>query len=1088
MPLQLNIITSNHLETLADALADVLLTPPEGISSDPLQPETIVVQSKGMQDWIRMALAQRNGVCANTCFPFPNTFIEQLYGSIVGPLPGHSCFDPTILAFRIMQILPELTSHAEFKTLRKYLLNDPSGVKTYRISRKVADLFDQYLVFRPDYIANWDTGSPHMPNRSDEWQAILWKQLVDAADSPHRAEMQRRLISLLSDEQLTSMALPSRVSMFGVSHLPPFHLNVLAALANRIPVYLFLLNPCRHYWSDIMSERQISRVRSAHRSLPDEQDQILHLEQGNRLLASWGFQGKQFFDLIYLLEGQVHEIFIDEAGDTLLRHIQNDILNLKDSPADITALDVQNDGTLQIHICHSPMREVEVLYDQLLFMLDSDPELEPRDILVMTPDIATYAPLIQAVFSTPTDERNAIAYSVADQNIPAESQLVEGFLQLLDLHRSRFEVTKIMHLLEFTAIRQRFQIAQSDIGRIEQWIDAANIRWGWDGHDKGRYGLPRFESNTWRQGIDRLIMGYAVKNDGGSLIKGISPYNGLDVSDGQLLGNVIQFAETVHQAVERIGKPATLTQWHEIVCELIDTFITADETSSRDLLVLKEAVDELEQISTWAPSDKAFAFEVVHEVIAHTLGRPSYGTGFLAGAVTFCAMLPMRSIPAKVICVLGMGHDQFPQESREPTFNLITAHLRAGDRSKRDDDKYLFLESLISSRKIFYISYVGRDIQDNSVIPPSVVVDELIEYAQEGFGIKREHIVVEHPLQAFSKSYFDNRHPRLFSYSQDNLEASKHIGRPADVTPFFSCRLPAVEAIPDACNLRQLTSFFSHPCRYLLKQRLGIYLDEAEQALDDRERFNLDALDRYLVSQKLLESSMHRQDVDQTYQILKAAGELPHGAAGKSNHRQLQRDIDAFIQVLNAHTPREEPTTESIRIEIGESTIEAVLSGLFPDVRIIYRMAKTRPCDRLSAFIDHLAMLSAASREAHLPQKSLLICNDALWEFGPFQDAEAVLADYLTLFGQGMRYPLNFFANASYAYADSLLIRRLSPQESLAAAARKYQSGHFVTASEAQDPYIRLCFRGIEPLNGSFEDAAIRIYQPMLSVESKQSP
>lgn len=1035
-----------------------------------------------------MALAQRNGVCANTCFPFPNAFIEQLYGSVVGPLPGQRYFDPTILAFRIMQILPELTSHPAFTSIRRYLLDDPNGVKTYRISRKIADLFDQYLVFRPDYIADWETGSPSMPNKSNAWQAILWKALVDAADSPHRAEMQRRLTSILSDEQMNAIAIPSRVSMFGVSHLPPFHLNVLAAMANRIPVYLFLLNPCRHYWSDIMSERQMSRVRSAHRSQSDEEDRALHLEQGNRLLASWGYQGKQFFDLIYQLEGQVHEIFIDEAGDTILNRIQNDILNLDDHPVNATALDMRHDDSLQIHICQSPMREVEVLYDQLLFMLDNDPELEPRDILVMTPDIATYAPLIQAVFSTPTDEQSAIPYSVADQNIPAESQLVEGFLQLLDLHRSRFEVTKIMHLLEFTAIRECFQIAQSDIGPIEQWIDAANIRWGWDGPDKGRYGLPRFESNTWRQGINRLVMGYAVKGDEYRLINGISPYNGLDISDGHALGNFIHFAETVHQAVERIAKPTTLQQWHEIVCDLIDTFIDADETSGRDQLVLKEAVDELAQISAWAPSDKAFPFEVVREVITHTLGHTSHGTGFLAGTVTFCAMLPMRSIPAKVICLLGMGHDQFPQESREPTFNLITADPRAGDRSKRDDDKYLFLESLISSRNIFYMSYVGRDIQDNSVIPPSVVVDELIEYAQEGFGVKREHIVVEHPLQAFSRSYFDQRQPRLFSYSQENLEASKHIDRQGDVKPFFRHRLPALKEGPDACDLRHLTSFFSHPCRYLLKQRLGIYLEEGVQALDDREKFNFDALDRYLVSQKLLEFSMQRHDVEQTYQILKAGGELPLGAAGKSGHRQLQRDIDAFLQVLNSHTPIEEPMTESIRIEIGESTIKAGLSGLYPDVRIIYRMAKARPCDRLSAFIDHLVMLSAASDKAHLPRKSLLICTDAIWEFGPFQNAESVLADYLTLFSQGMRYPLNFFPNTSYAYADSLLVRRLSPPESLAAAARKYRGGHFVPAAEAEDPYIRLCFRGLEPLNGSFEKTAIRIYRPMLSVESKQNP
>ncbi len=1088
MTSQLHVITSNHLESLADALSEVVLAPPVDPTIDPLKPEMIVVQSKGMRDWIRMALAQRNGVCANTCFPFPNTFIEQLYASTVGPLPDQRYFDPAILTFRIMQMLSDLVSRGAFDSIRRYLQDDPHGVNTYRISRKIADLYDQYLVFRPDYIIEWEKALPRASEKAHAWQAILWKRLAEAVDSPHRARIQQMLTTLLSEKAAKKYELPDRVSVFGISHLPPFHLSVLAALANRIPVYLFLLNPCRHYWFDIMSEQQIMRARSAHGALSDDEGRVLHLEQGNRLLASWGHQGKQFFDLIHQMEGQLHEIVVDEPRHTLLACIQDDILNLNDGPSHATSPDVQNDASLQIHICHSPMREVEILRDQLFFMFDSDPDLEPRDILVMTPDIATYAPLIQAVFSAPIDGQAAIPYSVADRNIPSESQLVKGFLQLLDLHRSRYEVTKIVHLLEFPAIRRRYEISESDIGRIEQWVNGVNIRWGWDGRDRAKHGLPRFETNTWRQGLDRLILGYAMRDDGNSLVEGILPFTGLDISDGRLLGNFIDFAESIHQAVERIGKPAAMDRWHGIVRGLIDTFIAADESSGRDLKVLQEAVDELEQVAGWVTSDAEFSFEVVREVITRALGRTAYGTGFLAGSVTFCAMLPMRSIPAKVICLMGMGHDQFPQESKEPTFNLIAAHPRAGDRSKRDDDKYLFLESLISSRKVFYISYVGRDIQDNSAIPPSVVVDELIEYAQEMYGIAYEQLVVEHPLQAFSRSYFDQRHSRLFSYSRENFEAGSLVGGKGAIEPFFSRPLPAATAIEHECDLRQLTAFFSHPCRYLAEQRLGIYLHETVQALDDRETFILDALDRYRVSQKLFESAMHRVDGEQAYELLQAGGELPHGAAGKASHHRLQREVDAFMQVINAYSPDTESATASFETRIGDDTIKVDLAGIYPEVRLVYRMAKVRPRDVLCTFIDHLAMVSVDAHETRLPRKSLLICTDAIWEFGPIPDAERVLADYVTLFKQGLQYPLHFFSNASYAYAESLLVRKLSPQRSLAAAAKKFQGGYFAPAAEQQDPYICLCFRGIEALNTTFEQTAIRIYQPMFAMGSRRSP
>jgi exodeoxyribonuclease V gamma subunit len=875
--------------------------------------------------------------------------------------------------------------------------------------------------------------------------------------------------------------------VFGISHLPPFHLSVLAALADRVPVYLFLLNPCRHFWSDIMSEQQMSRIRAA-REAPAHDSRHLHLEQGNRLLASWGEQGKQFVDSIHQLDGHFFDLFDEQPRRSMLGHIQDDILNLRDLPEPASALDVDGDNSLQIHVCHSPMREVEVLYDQLLFMLDNDPELKPRDILVMTPDIATYAPFIHAVFGTPFSDETAIPYSVADQNLPTQSPTVEGFLQLLDLYQSRFEVSKVLNLLEYDAIRDRFGIAEIDIDRIEQWVRAVNIHWGWDGSDRGRFGLPRFESNTWRQGIDRLVLGYAVMGDDRTLMEGKLPFSGMDINDSQLLGNFVEFAESLHRALNRCESPATLSQWHDILSDMVDTFITADQLATRDLQILRKAVNGLGQIAAWSNSDGLFPFEVVRDVIQHTLGRASYGSGFLAGSVTFCAMLPMRSIPSKVICLLGMGHDKFPRESKEPTFNLMATHPRPGDRSKRDDDKYLFLEALISARSVFYLSYVGRDIQDNSVIPPSVVVNELIEYAREGYGISLRWLVTEHPLQAFSPAYFNRAHPRLFSYSHENAAASARLGRPERAKPFFESPLSALGTADHGCDLRQLTAFFSHPCRFLLQQRLGIFLHDLAQPLEDREKFNLDALDGFRVSQKLFELTRSQYNHEASYRILKAAGEIPHGTAGKICLQRLQRDVDAFLSLLKAHMPDAIPVTESVESVIEDQRVEAEIGEIYPDVRVAYRMAKVRPSDILGTFLGHLVMLSAADSAGRvLPQTSLLICKDAVWRFGRVPDAGEVLGEYLHLFRNGYESPLRFFPKASFAYAHHRLVRGKSPQESLAAATRIFDGGHYAPAAESQDPYIRLCFRGLQPLDSEFEETAVRIFDPMLSAGSARS-
>jgi exodeoxyribonuclease V gamma subunit len=1080
MPSQFQVITANRLETLANALSDVVIDHPDRTAADPFQPETIVVQSKGMQDWLSMILAERNRICANTNFPFPNAFIEQLYNQVIGPLPESKYFDLSIMTFHILELMPELISLKPFERIRNYLSNETFTAKAFHLSQKIADLFDQYLVFRPDYIFAWESGQISHADETQNWQAILWKRIREKSTIQHRADIQRVLTSRLADGPINALKLPPRVSVFGISHLPPFHLQVIASLANRIPVYLFLLNPCKHYWYDILSEQQISRVRAFHSSDADH-DQDLHLEQGNRLLASWGQQGKHFIHSIHQIEGQIHEIFDEGPCRTLLHHIQDDILNLIDRPAQATELPINGDNSVQIHVCHSPMREVEVLYDQLLEMLNCDHELEPRDILVMTPDIATYAPLVHAVFGTPYDKKTTIPYSVADQNIPKESQMVEGFLRLLDFHRSRFEVTRVIQLLEFPAIRRQFGISDSDIGLIEQWVRDVNIRWGWNGKARSQHGLPRFESNTWRQGIDRLLFGYAMMGDGKSLINGRLPHAGIDVNDSLILGNFVHFAESLHHASQKLMAQHSMATWHGILSSLIEAFIKPDEQTGRDLQLLRGTVEALRQISIWAPSDSNIEFEVVRDFITNMLERSNFGTGFLAGGVTFCAMLPMRSIPAKVICLLGMGHDYFPQEVREPTFNLIAANPRAGDRSKRNDDKYLFLEALISTRRIFYASYVGRDIQDNTAIPPSVVINELIEYAKEGFGIGVDQLVTEHPLQAFSKSYFDNSHPRRYSYSQENLSASQFLDRTAREKPFFIHPLPPPNEKRRRCDLSQLTAFFSNPSRFLLEQRMGISLHDSDESLEDREIFNLTALDRYHSAQAMLQSAMDKHNMMDTYQILKASGNLPHGAPGKICHQQLRREIDEFMQVLAAHTPEQAPVTAPVILNIQPFVINTDLDGIYPDGRILHRMAKARPRDLLNAFIGHLVMISAAVGDNQLPQTSLLICKDVIWQFGSVPDAKAVLNDYLKLYWEGLQYPLNFFANTSYAYVDSLLNRKMSQQKSLAAALRKWQAGDFSPAAESQDPYINLCFRGLDALTEDFEKNSVRVFKPLLS-------
>lgn len=1086
MPSQLQIISANHLETLVGGLAEVVKRIPGQQGADPMVPETIVVQSKGMQRWISMAIARRNGICANFDFPFPNAFLEATYANVIGPLPENDYFHPQTMTFRIMALLDDLRDHPTFAPLRRYLSSGSSAMKHYQLAGRIADVFDQYLVFRPDIISTWESRQDSQIQDDAAWQRLLWRKLRGRTDELHRADLQIRLIRRLKDTGREVTSLPPRISVFGISYLPLFHLQVLDALAHRVPVHLFLLNPCRHYWADIVSERHMARVKLRQPSASPDPS-TLYLERGNRLLASWGHQGRQFFSLTQQMEGDIIDLFDDNPTGTLLGAIQQDILDLRDRTEDEDAAgSMKADESLEIHVCHSPMREVEVLHDRLLGILDSHPEIMPGDILVMTPDIGRYAPYIHAVFGkAPGTDTPSIPFTVADQSVPRESRVADAFLRVLDLIDGRFEASLILRLLEYASIRRRFGIQTGDLPQIEQWVQESNIRWGWDGAHRKKHGLPRFTENTWRMGLDRLLMGYAMSSGPDDTFAGISPHAGVEGSDSTILGAFIHFCESLHHLLDRIPERTGLRRWRNVFDTMLEALFEPNDESIRDIQMLRGIFAQLERIEQHVEGPDSIPFEVIRQFLSDHLNRTSYGTGFLGGGVTFCAMLPMRSIPAKIICLLGMQHDSFPQDLREPGFNLIATEPRAGDRSKRDDDKYLFLEALLSARTLFYISYVGRDIQDNSPKPPSVLVNELLDYVGEDLGVGEDKLVIEHPLQAYSSSYFDSSHPELFSYSEENREASRQLHARENVSPFFNEPLPEPPADWRFCELDQICRFFAHPVRTIMERRLGIRFWEASTVVSDIETFNLTPLDRFKVSQDMYAGHRDGRDPADHFQALQASGQLPHGNVGAVVYDDLHREVNTFSRSVEQLVPQDvSPIQIPIEIDLPPFRITGELPSVYPDAMVIHRLAKSRPSDVISAFIRHL-MLNLSQRDDK-PGRTLLICKDTTWEFGRVADPQSILMTYLNLYWQGLQFPLPFFSRTSFAYAFQKIVKGKSEGEAMKEALKAWHGGYYL-AGDSADAYHRKCFSDSDLFGDSFAPTAIAVYEPVFAA-GRQMP
>ena len=1065
----LSIITSNRMEVLVEHLA-ALIREPVG---PPLSPETIVVQSRGMERWVSMELARRNGISANLRYPFPNAFLEAAFRAVCPDLPERSPFEPAILAFRIMARIQERLADPEFAPLRRFLQDDYRSTKLHQFSLRVADLFDQYLVFRPDVLERWEQGRLEPAERPLHWQALLWQDLARDAQAPHRAHLRQRLAAAVRARAEGLSALPRRVFLFGISYLPRFHLEIFAGLSRVVPVTLFSANPCREYWADIVSTREVHLIQHR-RSGTGASGDGLHLEQGNPLLAAWGRLGREFLDAVTESPAQQEEHFVDPGPGTLLNRLQSDILNLRE-PA--PAPGARADGSIRVHACHSPMREVEVLHDQLLAMFDEDHGLQPRDIIVMTPDIDAYAPFISAVFGAQSDPQRRIPFSIADRSPHRESGELQAFFSLLDLRDTRFETAQILQLLDSPSIRAKFNLAEAERPQLERWVQQAQVCWGKDESTPRDLGLPGHAQNTWRAGIERLLLGYALPPSGTEIFQGVRGCDAVEGSDMRLLGRFLEFLECVFALAAALRSPRRLSAWQTELTRAVAAFFPEAEAGETGRLRLQRLLNELVQIEESSGFGSEVPIEVVRAFLSDRLADEGAGRGFLSGGVTFCAMLPMRTIPFEVVCLIGMNHDAFPREEHRPTFDLMVQAPRPGDRSRRSDDKYLFLEALIAARRRFVISYIGQSLQDNSPVPPSVVVSDLLDALHRGYGIALEEgLLTRHRLQAFSPDYF-NGCSHLFSYSSEDLRACVAASGRKQPPAFFPepVRLSAAEQQtwlrPD---LPRLAAFFANPAKCLLRDRLGIQLEPPTPDPGHREPFHLQGLERFEAGRRLLEHRLAGGLPEPVFEELRAAGRLPHGTVGEVAFQELWAEVNRFARRLEPLLPAGTERAIEACWELGGTRLTVQLAAIRGGSCLRCRFGKLRARDVIELWLQHLAL--CLSSEDGCACVSAMVATDQTLRFTPETQSRAVLEELLSLYRRGIESPLAFFPKSSLAFARSA---RRSEARALAAA-RSVWEGSDRRPGEGADPYFRRCFETVEPLGDEFMQLSRRVFDPIL--------
>ncbi|MBP1683959.1 MAG: helicase/exodeoxyribonuclease gamma subunit [Deltaproteobacteria bacterium] len=1067
---------SNRTETLLAELAAVVARPAGG----PFDPECIVVQGKGMERWLAMELARRLGVWANPDFPFPRHLIERALTAVLGPRePETDCFTPDILLWAIAELLPRLVGGAEFAPIRRYLAREDQGLRRVQLAQRIADTFDQYLVYRPKMILDWDDG------HDTHWQAVLWRALTEhLASRDHIAARARGFLDSVRATRPHLDGFPARVNLFGVSTLPPLYLDLLSRLSPWVELHLFVLSPTREYWGDIRSRRELLRRPPRRSGTGTDMDRLVDQAEGNPLLASMGRLGRDFQQLLEDAgdyQEDERDLYRDPGTRTMLAAVQSDILALQHRVAhgEVPPLALDpDDDSIRAHACHSPMREVEVLHDQLLALFDRDSTLEPHDVVVMSPDIDTYAPFVEAVFGRTGADRPRIPYRIADRHVRATEVVFDAFTKLLDTLRGRMTASDILDLLGNDVIGARFDLAGEELDRVRRWVADAGIRWGVDAEHREEFGQPVLPQNTWRFGLDRLLLGYAMPGERRTLFGGVLPYDDLEGTEAEALGRLADFCEQLFGFRSALRQPRSVAAWCAALAGLVDGMLTSTDAIAYQHQRIRDVLDELATAAERARFTEPIELDAVRAQLEQRLQRGATERGFLAGGVTFCAMVPMRTIPFRVLCLLGMNDGAFPRLRRPLGFDLMAQQPRPGDRSARDDDRYLFLEALLSARERLILTYVGQSIRDNAQLPPSVVVSELLDVLDESFVAAPPHpsassrVCIFHALQSFSPAYFDQRDARLFSYDASACAGARSLVGPRQPAPaFLSAAMPPDGSAAPAVSLDDLVQFFDNPARALLQRRLGLHLGDDAPALLDREPIAPDALEQWSIGDDLLARTLEGDDLRVAFSAIKASGVLPLGTPGNCLYEELQPRVTALAAsaVPLIGGTRLEPVV--VDRTLGDGTrITGVLRNLWPAGQVECTYSKLGGTRELRLWIRHVILNWAAPES--VPRASTLVGRPAkddgpvCLRFRPVGNPEAILQQLVALYRRGQQCPLPFFPKSSRAYVEALLSSGGDERRASTDAKKKFKvDRHAAVPGDAEDPYVQQIFGNTNPLD-----------------------
>ena len=1126
----LHLYRAERADRLVQALAGVLAEPPE----DPLIQEVIAVPARGIERWLTQELAARlgttpgqaDGVAANIDFPFPASLVGRAIEAAAGLEEDTDPWVPQRLVWPVLHTLAdESLDGAWIDTLRRNVGADGDPARAGRrfsSARHIADLFDRYGVHRPQMLLAWQDGKDVDGNgaplsETDVWQSRLWREVRSRLPVKSPAERLQETVTQLHDG-LAVPNLPDRFAVFGLTALPTSYIEILSALAERRDAHLFLLHPSGQLW-DAAAAVLRKPLRSRHRD-----DDPTRTAAVNPLLGSWGRDSREM-QVVLAAAGATDgtHLPLDEEPSSLLQRIQAEVRsNEAPAPPRVDQLDVRagldaKDRSLQVHACHGRTRQVEVLRDAILHVLADDADLEPRDILVMCPDIETYAPLISAVFgaSAVTTDGEPIdgalpdlRVRLADRAIRQTNPVLRAVAELLTLADARLTASEVLDFAGREPVRRRFRFNDNDLGRLESWVASAGIRWGLDAEHRVAFGLGEVPENTWRAGLDRILLGVTMADEEDRLVGGVCPLDDVSEQEVAVAGRFAEMIERLDTHIRVLREPHTVEDWRTALLGAARALLGTSERDEWQWLQLERMLGDVvdEAKVDGEASTLPLALGEVRALLEDRLrGRPTRAN-HRTGDLTICTLVPMRSVPHRVICLLGLDDGAFPRRTTGDGDDLLDREPYIGDRDPRTEDRQLLLDALMAATDKLIITYTGRDVRTNETKPPAVPIGELLDVVDrtvrigDGSTPARSKIVVEHPLQPYDHTNFTAGklgRDGPWGFDRTRLEGALALGRD-DRQPrkFLTAPLSALE--PEDITLDDLIRFVEHPVKSFLRRRLEVYLPETRDEPSDAIPVELNFLERWSLGDKLLDARLKGSDAEAWTRAERARGTLPPGALAETEITTVNATVDAILNAAAKHVPldaKRSPMTVKIALPGDTRCIVGAVSDVVDDTVLSLKYSKLGPKHRLAAWVR---LLAATATQPERPLRAVTAgrcrsskSKDVSISFmGPLGDtaqqrrdeALRLLTGLVDLYDRGMREPLPLYCKTSAAWAEGVHNDKDAEGD-----ARKAWFTSYEIPNEDRDAYHQLVLGGVvsydDVADPRFCDLAHELWDPLLACE-----